>query len=390
MNNLENILFEGKKITNVMSNNNNIQDINDEIYDIKFNELENENVNIENDDDLYLESYKKYKDDFINEEIQIEPILSTENSRYAIYPIQYKTIWDNYKKQLQNNWVIEEVDLSKDKLDWENKLSCNDRKFIMYVLAFFASADGLVNSNLKKNLLDLVKIKEAECAYSKQFEMENAHGEMYSQMLDEFVKDEQLKRKLINSIKTMPTIKKKMLWYKKWIDGDKTFAHKLIASAIVEGIFFSGSFASIFWLKTRPDKIMRGFIKSNKFISRDENLHTDLAYLLYRLLKNKLKESIIYQMVDEAVNIEDEFINESLPCRLLGMNAELMSQYIRYVADRLLVMLDCKKKYDVKNPFEYMKKIDTFVKSNFFEERNDTYSDGKINNPRIFIKLNRC
>ena len=200
----------------------------------------------------------------------------------------------------------------------------------MYVLAFFASADGIVNANIKKNLIDVVRIKEAECAYGKQFEMENAHGEMYSLMLDTFVKDETLKKKLIEAIKTMPSIKRKAQWCKKWIDSDKTYAHKLVAFAIVEGIFFSGSFASIFWLKTRPGSIMPGLRKSNKFIARDENKHVDLASLLNALLKNRLKESVIYEMFDEAIVIEEEFINASLPCRLLGMNAALMSQYIKY------------------------------------------------------------
>lgn len=337
------------------------------------------------DTQYYLRSYFRYSDEFIDSNIKPEPILSQKSSRYTVYPIKYQNIWKNYKNQLKNNWVVEEVDLSKDVAHWKTKLSANDRKFIMYVLAFFASADGIVNANIKENLIDVVKIKEAECAYGKQFEMENIHGEMYSLMLDTFIQDnEVLKDNLIKSIKTMPSIKKKAEWCKKWIDSDKTYAHKLLAFAIVEGVFFSGSFASIFWLKTRPGKIMPGLIKSNKFIARDEALHFELAYQLYSLLKNRLKESVVYEILEEAVQIEDEFINEALPCRLLGMNSVLMSQYIRYVSDRLLINFGYRKKYHVSNPFEYMKKIDTYVKENFFENRNDEYSNSYIDNPKIF------
>ncbi|AVL94903.1 ribonucleotide reductase small subunit [Moumouvirus australiensis] len=339
------------------------------------------------EDEDYMLSYNKYVNDFENDKIIPEPILSIASERYTVYPIVYNNVWKNYKDQLKINWVVEEVDLSKDVSDWNNSLSENDRIFIMHVLAFFASADGIVNANIKENLIDVVKIKEAECAYGKQFEMENAHGEMYSLMLDTFIKDDILKEKLIKAIKTMPSIKKKADWCNKWIKSDKTYAHKLVAFAIVEGVFFSGSFASIFWLKTRQGNVMPGLIKSNKFIARDENKHVELASILFSLLKNKLKESVVYEIIDEAIQIEDEFINDSLPCRLLGMNSELMSQYIKYVADRLLVQLGYRKKYFVENPFEYMKKIDVFVKANFFEERNDAYSDAKIDNPRIFTIL---
>lgn len=333
----------------------------------------------------YLIFYRKYLDDFFNsKQIVPEPILSLKSHRYTVFPIQYHTIWKNYKNQLKNNWVVEEVDLSKDVAHWEKMLSSNDRTFIMHVLAFFAAADGLVNANIKENLIDVVKIKEAECAYGKQFEMENAHGEMYSLMLDTFVKDDVLKSKLIDSIKTMPSIKKKADWCQKWINSDKTYAHKLVSFAIVEGVFFSGSFCAIFWLKTRKGSVMPGLIKSNRFIARDEAKHVELACLLYALLNNKLRESVVYDIIEEAVQIEDEFINASLPCKLIGMNSKLMSQYIRYVADRLLVQLGYNKKYNVENPFEFMNKIDTYVKGNFFEERNDGYSDAKIDNARVF------
>ncbi|XWV24836.1 ribonucleotide reductase small subunit [Tupanvirus deep ocean] len=360
-----------------------INEVND---DIKFVEDEDEQES-EDVTEPYLPSYRKYASDFMSLEIKREPILSTTSERYTVYPIQvqYSAIWKIYKKQLQCNWVVEEVDLSKDVAHWEKLLSIDDKKFLMHVLAFFSAADGIVNANIKQNLIDVVKIKEAECAYGKQFEMENAHGEMYSLMLDTFVKNDKLKTKLIQAIKTMPSIKKKAKWCQKWINSDKTYAHKLIAFAIVEGIFFSGSFASIFWLKTRAGSIMPGLRKSNKFIARDENLHVELACALYALLKNRLKESVVHEILEEAIAIEEEFINDSLPCRLLGMNATLMSQYIKYCADRLLVQLGYQKKYNVENPFEYMKKIDTFCKENFFEGRVDAYSDAKINNPRIFI-----
>ena len=342
---------------------------------------------IEQDESItepYLPAYRKYASDFINKEIMYEPILSTKSERFTVYPIKYHGVWKIYKRQLQCNWVVEEVDLSKDISHWENVLSKDDRKFLMHVLAFFSAADGIVNSNIKQNLIDVVKIKEAECAYGKQFEMENAHGEMYSLMLDTYIKDDKLKAKLIDAIKTMPSIKKKALWCKKWIDSDKPYAHKLVAFAIVEGIFFSGSFASIFWLKTRSGSIMPGLRKSNKFISRDECQHVELACCLYLLLNNRLTESVVHEILEEAIEIEEEFINDSLPCRLLGMNSTLMTQYIKYCADRLLVQLEYKKKYNCENPFEFMKKIDSYCKENFFEGRVDEYSDSKIDNPRVF------
>jgi len=402
MNILRTLLFEGAEQSNTTSslddtvathvdsfvdaNIDVTDDVSDDINIIDFIDYQEE---LPNDEvtEPYLPSYHKYCNDFVNPEIKKEPILSLNSSRYTVYPIKYQSVWKNYKNQLQNNWVVEEVDMAKDVAHWTTKLNSDDRKFIMFVLAFFAAADGIVNVNIKENLIDIVKIKEAECAYGKQFEMENAHGEMYSLMLDTFVKNDILKSKLIDSIKTMPTIKKKAEWCKKWIDSDKTYAHKIVAFAIVEGVFFSGSFASIFWLKTRPGSIMPGLRKSNKFIARDEATHVQLACIMYALLNNKLRESVIHDILEEAVLIEDEFINSSLPCRLLGMNAELMSQYIRYVADHLLIQLGYHKKYNVENPFEYMKKIDTFVKGNFFEERNDGYSDAKINNPREFVFL---
>lgn len=331
-----------------------------------------------------MNSYHKYSDDFTSSIITPEPILNPSNKRYAMYPVQYKTIWANYKTQLKNHWVVDEVDMSKDIDQWNNKLADSDRHFLSHVLAFFASADGIVNMNIKTNMIDLIQIKEAECAYGKQFDMENIHGEMYSIMIDVLISDNTQKTKLFNSIATMPTIAKKAQWCDRWINSDKTFAHKLVAFAIVEGVYFSGSFASIFWLKTRPDSPMPGLRKSNRFIARDEALHVDLACQLYSLLDHRLKQDIVNDMIKDAVKIEEEFINEAIPCALLGMNASSMTEYIKYTADRLLVQLGYNKLYDAKMVFDFMNRIDMFVKANFFEERNDSYTSAAIDNPRVF------
>lgn len=347
------------------------------INGLKFIEPDEESMD-ESISEPYMESFIKYKDDFVNPNIQYEPLLSLKTKRYTVYPVQYHSIWNNYKDQLRINWVVGEVDLSKDIDHWETKLSDNDRTFISYVLAFFASADGIVNCNIQENLVNKIMAKESQCALGKQYEMENVHGEMYSLMLDTFVKDLNIKNKLIDSFKTMPSIKKKAQWCERWINNNKTIAHSFIAFAIVEGVFFSGSFASIFWLKTRPGNIMPGLIKSNRFIARDEAKHFELTREHYKLLNNKLKQSVVYEILDEAVDIEIEFINESLPCKLLGMNSDLMIQYIQYVADRMLIEFGYEKLYNKTNPFEFMNKIDMYVKANFFEERNDSYSDSKI------------
>jgi ribonucleoside-diphosphate reductase subunit M2 len=350
--------------------------------DIIFQETKETSVSNTNTEP-YLEFYLKYESDF-ESKIQLEPILSLTSERFTVYPIKYQKIWKNYKDQQKLNWVVEEVDLSKDRSDWENLLSHNDRIFLMHILAFFASADGIVNANIKLNVIDVIKIKEAECAYGKQFDMENVHGEMYSLLIETFIGDHELKEKLFNSIRTMPSIKRITEWCKKWIDSDKPYSHKLFAFGCVEAIFFSGPFASIFWLKTRSGGVMPGLRKSNKFIAKDENKHVELATIIYSYLKNRIREQIVYEIITEAVEIEDEFINASLPCKMLGMNAELMSEYIRYCADRYLVQMNYKKYYNAINPFEFMNKIDTFSKGNFFETRNDAYSDSKIDNPRIF------
>jgi ribonucleoside-diphosphate reductase subunit M2 len=365
-----------KSLSDKYSDQDQSEEISEDFTDI------NPNVNLRTDEDLYLISYNKYANDFMDS-IKREPILEEENERFTILPIdnRYKKIWDNYKIQQANYWVAEEVDLSKDLVDWE-KLGDDERFFIESILAFFAASDGIVNLNLTKRFSNDIKIKEAQCAYDFQKQIENIHGEMYSLLLESYIKDETKKTKLINSFQTIPCIKRKGEWALKWIDSDKTFAHRVVAFAVVEGIFFSGSFASIFWLKNRS--IMPGLIQSNKFISRDEGLHTDFACLLFEYLVNRLKQSVVYEIVKEAVNIEKEFINDSLPCRLLGINSTLMSQYIEYVADRLLVQLNYNKLYNATNPLDYMETINMENKDNFFEKRPTEYSNSKINNNQVF------
>jgi ribonucleotide reductase beta subunit family protein with ferritin-like domain len=341
------------------------------------------NATIEIEDE-YLFSYYKYRDDFMDDQIKTEDILEEENERFTILPIdpRFVKIWNNYKKQQTCMWVAEEIDLKDDLMDWE-RMSADEKYFIESVLAFFAASDGIVNMNLTKRFSNDIKIKEAQCAYDFQKQMENVHGEMYSLLLEAFIKDPVYKNKLINSLQTIPCIKRKGDWTMRWIESDKTFAHRLVAFAVVEGVFFSGSFASIFWLKNRS--IMPGLIQSNKFISRDEGLHTDFACLLYSYLRNRLKTSVINQIVMEAVDIEKEFITQSLPCRLLGMNSLIMSQYIEYVADRLLVQLGYAKIYNVPNSLDYMETINMDNKDNFFEKRPTEYANSKINNDHKFV-----
>jgi ribonucleoside-diphosphate reductase subunit M2 len=340
-------------------------------------------------DNSYLESYKKYQDDFSSSTILPETILSGENFRYTIFPIaqEYRAIWDLYKKQISAFWVAEEIDLSKDINHWK-LLDEGEKHFLKYVLAFFAASDGIVNTNLRERFCNDIKIKEAECFYTFQEAIENIHGEMYSILLDTFIHDKKESELMINAIQTIPCIKKKAIWCEKWIGSEKTFAHRVIAFAIVEGVFFSGSFASIFWLKNRD--IMPGLIGSNTFIARDEGMHVEFACILYSLLKNRLKYDVVKEIMMEAVSIEKEFINIAIPCRMLGMNSQLMSQYIEYTADRLMNMLGYKKIYRSENPFEFMEKIDVDIKSNFFERRANSYQNanvGKNNSFRILDKF---
>ncbi|MBE18286.1 MAG: ribonucleoside-diphosphate reductase [Nitrospinae bacterium] len=303
-----------------------------------------------------------------------EILLSDEENRYVIFPIKHDDIWKMYKKAESNFWTTEELDLSKDYKDFTTKLNDNERYFIENVLAFFAASDGIVNENLVERFCNDVKILEAKFFYGFQIAMENIHSETYSLLIDTYVKDLIKKDKLFNAINNIPSIKKKADWALKWInDKDSTFGTRVIAFAAVEGIFFSGSFCSIFWLKKRG--LMPGLCHSNELISRDEGMHTEFAVLMYSMLKNKPSKEIIINIIKEAVDLEKEFITESLPCDLIGMNKSLMKQYIEYVSDRLLLMLGIDKQFNVSNPFEWMEMISVQGKTNFFEKRVGEYSN---------------
>ena len=306
-----------------------------------------------------------------------EEILKENPNRYVLFPIQHKPIWDMYKKAVAVFWTVEEIDFSKDYEDWK-KLSENDKYFIKNILAFFAGSDGIVLENLADRFMSEIQIPEARCFYGFQIAIENIHSECYSLMIDNYVKDIDEKNKLLNAIQTIPCVSKKANWAIKWIKNDSAnFATRLIAFAAVEGIFFSGSFCAIFWLKNRL--LMPGLTFSNELISRDEGLHTDFAILLYsQYIKEKLSDDVVHNIIKEAVSIEKEFITESLPCNLIGMNNELMSQYIEFVADRLLAQLGHNKIWNTKNPFSFMEMISLEGKTNFFEKRVGEYSKSGV------------
>jgi len=304
--------------------------------------------------------------------INNEPLLTENNDRYVMFPIVNQDIWKMYKKQVDLFWRAEEIDLSKDLLDW-NKLNSEEKYFISMVLAFFAASDGIVLENLGMRFMSEVQLSEAKAFYGFQIAMENIHSETYSLLIDTYIKDEIEKNKLFKAIDNFPCIKKKADWAIKWIhDKRSNFATRLIAFACVEGIFFSGAFCSIYWLKKRS--LMPGLTFSNELISRDEALHTEFAVLLYNKLEKKIKKSRIMEIIKEAVEIEKEFICDALPCRLIGMNSTLMTQYIEFIADRLSLQLDCDKIYNVTNPFDWMEMISLEGKTNFFEKRVGEYS----------------
>ena len=306
-------------------------------------------------------------------EKQIEPLLKENAGRFVIFPIQYADIWEMYKKAEASFWTVEEVDLVNDLNDWE-KMKPGEKHFISHILAFFAASDGIVNENLADNFCSEVQISEARFFYGFQIAIENIHSEMYSKLIETYIKDEKERHHLFNAIQTIPCIEKKAKWALKWANPEyASFAERLIAFAIVEGIFFSGSFCAIFWLKKRG--LFPGLSMANTQISKDEGLHCDFAVLLYtKYIVNKLSKEKIYEIFDEAVEIEKEFISESLPVELIGMNSKLMTQYIEFCADRLLYDLGCKKKYGTKNPFEWMEMISIDGKTNFFENRVPDYS----------------
>lgn len=302
-----------------------------------------------------------------------EELLLTESDRnYTIFPIQHDDIWTYYKKAMANFWTPEEVDLSKDYSDFV-KLTDNERHFIEHILAFFAGSDGIVNENLVERFCSEVKLPEAQFFYGFQIAMENIHSETYSLLIDTYIKNPIKKSKLFNAITTIPSIKKKADWAIRWIGDDSSFGERCIAFAAVEGIFFSGAFCSIFWLKKRG--LMPGLCQSNELISRDEGMHTEFAVLMYKYLRNKPSKERILEIIREAVVIETEFITDSLSCKLIGMNSELMTQYIQYVADRLLQMLNIDKIYNTANPFDWMELISVQGKTNFFEKRVGEYSN---------------
>lgn len=338
--------------------NNLISKLNDNLFKESFDDLTDLNNDDNNSDD--------------NDKVK-ESLLAEENKRWVIFPIKEKDIWKMYKKAVSSFWTPEEIDLSKD-LDDYNSLSDNERYFINNVLAFFAASDGIVNENLVERFCSEVQCQEAKFFYGFQVAIENIHSETYSLLIDTYIKDNILKNKVLNAVETIPSVKKKAEWALKWINDKKSdFGTRVIAFAAVEGIFFSGSFCSIFWLKKRG--LMPGLCFSNELISRDEGLHTEFAVLMYSMLYNKPDKETIINIISEAVEIEKEFITESLPCSLIGMNKKLMIQYIEYVSDRLLQMLHIDPIYNKSNPFEWMELISVQGKTNFFEKRVGEYSN---------------
>jgi len=309
-------------------------------------------------------------------ENQNEPLLTDNPSKFVLFPIEHDDIWSFYKKSEASFWTAEEIDLHQDLSDWENRLNDDEKHFIKHVLAFFAASDGIVNENLAENMVSEVQYTEAKFFYGFQIMMENIHSETYSLLIDTYIKDTKEKDYLFNAIENLPCVKKKADWALKWID-DASFAERLIAFAAVEGIFFSGSFCSIFWLKKRG--LMPGLAFSNELISRDEGMHCDFACLLYNShIQNKLSKETIQTIICDAVEIEKEFVSDAIPVRLIGMNAETMCEYIECVADRLLVDLGNDKVYNTANPFPWMDLISIQGKTNFFEKRVGEYQKAGV------------
>lgn len=307
----------------------------------------------------------------------LEPILRENPNRFVLFPLQNSAVWDFYKKAVASFWTVEEVDLQSDVRDWRDKLTSSERFFVSHVLAFFAASDGIVNENLLARFSVEVQLPEARCFYSFQGSMENIHSEMYSLLIDTYISDAAEKQELFQAMHRMPCVAKKAQWALKWLRApDQSFAARLVAFAAVEGIFFSASFCAIFWLKKRG--LMPGLTFSNELISRDEGLHTDFACLLYSQLLHKLDESMVHEIVSSAVAVETEFVTESLPVALIGMNMALMAQYVRFCADRLFVSLGVSKLYGDTNPFDWMEMISLQGKTNFFEKRVGEYSKAGV------------
>jgi ribonucleoside-diphosphate reductase beta chain len=305
-----------------------------------------------------------------------EPILQPNDNRFVIFPIQHNDLWEWYKKQQACFWTAEEIDLHSDLVDWTTKLTDDERYFIKHILAFFAASDGIVNENLAENFVNEVQYSEAKFFYGFQIMMENIHSETYSLLIDTYVKDEVEKDRLFRAIEVFPAIKKKADWALKWIESD-SFAERLIAFAAVEGIFFSGAFCSIFWLKKRG--LLPGLTFSNELISRDEGMHCDFAVHLHNNhIVNRVPKERIKEIIVDALDIEREFVTESLPVSLIGMNSKLMTQYLEFVTDRLLLEFGCEKVYDVTNPFDFMEMISLEGKTNFFEKRVSEYQKAGV------------
>jgi ribonucleotide reductase beta subunit family protein with ferritin-like domain len=318
-----------------------------------------------------------------------EPILTENQNRFVLFPLQNNEIWKMYKKHLACFWVATEIDLSQDLNDWKT-LKQDEKHFIKYVLAFFAASDGIVLENLADNFICEVKLPEARCFYGFQAAMENIHSETYSLLIDTYIKDEDEKNNLFNAMNNIPCIQQKANWAIKWMNKDAPFIQRLVAFACVEGIHFSGSFCAIYWLKKRG--LMPGLTYSNELISRDEGLHTDFACLLYRQAVNKLTNEQVHKIVTEAVKIEKNFICDALPCKLIGMNSKMMATYIEFIADHLLYELGHTKLYNVENPFEWMDMINLTGKTNFFEKRVSEYQKSGVMNSlkKTEKKINFC
>lgn len=317
-----------------------------------------------------------------------EPLTASQENRFVLFPIKHSEMWTLYKDHMAVFWTVEEIDFVSDLEDWE-KLNNNERHFIKNILAFFAGSDGIVLENLLTRFSTEIEIPEARCFYGFQAAMENIHSEAYSLMIDTYIKDENEKTKLFHAIDEIPCVQKKSQWAINWMQDNKaTFGTRLVAFAVVEGIFFSGSFCAIYWLRERG--LMNGLTFSNELISRDEGLHTDFAVFLYKkYIVNKMDKEMIYNLISEAVDIEKEFITESLPCNLIGMNCQLMSQYIEFVADRLLVQLGYDKKWNTQNPFDFMERISMAGKTNFFEKRVAEYSKANVGHNKDKMRFSK-
>ena len=317
--------------------------------------------------DRHIGDYFTFQD-FIEEEY--EPLLEPTLDRFTVFPLKHQNLWDLYKKAQMSNWTAEEIDFSKDMEDWKS-LTDNEQKFITYILAFFAGSDGIVFENINNNFADEVQAPEARSFYAYQSHNEMVHGETYSKLIDKYIKDSAEKKQLFQAIQTIPCIERKAKWAMKWFDKSRPFAERLFAFACVEGIFFSGSFCAIFWLKKRG--LLPGLCFSNELISRDEGLHQEFAVELFKMLRNKLSYVTTHSIVKEAVEIEKGFILDALPCSLIGMNSEKMSEYIEYVSDRLLKQVGHPAIWNSKNPFDFMENLSLDGKTNFFEKRVGDY-----------------